>query len=71
MRAAAQRYLTLASCFSNHAGWRCPPHFFPDEEGDDFILALGELRGALAAAISQIASRYEIAVHGELAGLLE
>lgn len=72
MRAACQRYLTQASGFSDQPPWHRPPRFRdPDEGDDDFILALGELRGAFAACISQIAADYQIEVHGELAGLIQ
>ncbi len=74
MRAACQRYLTRAVSFTEQPHWHRPPRFHSgfgdDGDGDDFILALGELRGAFAACIHQIASAYDIEVHGQLAAIL-
>ncbi len=72
MRRACQSYLTRASSFSDYPRWHRPrsARDFIEVADDDFVLALGELRGAFAACISQIASDYDIEVQGELAGLL-
>lgn len=74
MRSASQRYLTKASSFRDEPYWHQPPRFHGrsglDDEDDDFILALGELRGAFGVSLEQIASSYDIEVHGELGGLL-
>jgi hypothetical protein len=74
MRSACQRYLTRASGFRDEPYWHRPPRFRGHPglggEDDDFVLALGELRGVFGACLEQIASRYDIEVHGELGGLL-
>lgn len=74
MRSACQRYLTKSAGFKNGPYWhhRPPRHFRGHgiDEDDDFILALGELRGVFGLCIGQIASTYSIEVHGELADLL-
>jgi hypothetical protein len=73
MRSACQRYLTKAAGFSGQPHWHRPPRFHSGhggDEDDDFILALGELRGVFGACISQIASSHSIKVRGELAALL-
>jgi hypothetical protein len=73
MRAGCQQYLTRASRFGNGSPWHRLPrlHYGVDEdEGDDFILALGELRGLFGACLVQIASTYNLTVHGDLARLL-
>ncbi|HZO98631.1 MAG TPA: DUF6650 family protein [Gaiellaceae bacterium] len=73
MRAACQRYLSQASGFRDEPYWhRRPRHGGPgfDEADDDFIMALGELRGVFGACLGQIALSYEIEVHGQLAELL-
>jgi hypothetical protein len=74
MRSACQRYLTKSDGFRDgpYRHRRPPRHFrgHIGDEDDDFILALGELRGVVGVCIDQIASSYSIEVHGELAGLL-
>lgn len=74
MRAACQRYLSRASAFRNEPYWyRRPSHHSGpgfDEAGDDFILALGELRGVFGTCLGQISSSYDIEVHGQLSELL-
>ncbi|MGA9760971.1 MAG: DUF6650 family protein [Gaiellaceae bacterium] len=74
MRSACQRYLTKSDGFKDGHFWHHrPPRHFHDhggDEDDDFILALGELRGVFGLCVGQIASIYSIEVHGELAALL-
>jgi hypothetical protein len=73
MRSACQLYLTKSASFKNGPHWHHrPPRFHGHlgDEDDDFILALGELRGAFGVCIGQIASSYSIQVHGELERLL-
>jgi hypothetical protein len=74
MRSACQHYLNKSDGFKDGPYWhhRPPRHFHHprDGEDDDFVLALGELRGVFGLCIEQIASSYSIEVHGELAGLL-
>jgi hypothetical protein len=74
MRSACQCYLTKAATFDKAPYWHHRPPRHPqgpfDGEENDFVLALGELRGAFGACLHQIASNYSIEVHGELAGLL-
>lgn len=74
MRAACQRYLSRASAFRDEPYWHRRPRYQAgpgfDEAGDDFIMALGELRGVFGACLGQIVSSYEVGVHGQLAELL-
>lgn len=74
MRGACQRYLTRAQNFRDEPPWyrdRPPRGFLRGlDESEDFILALGELRGAVGAELSKIVTQYDVSVHGELAGLL-
>jgi hypothetical protein len=73
-RSACQHYLTKSDGFKDGPYWHHRPprhrHGQGIDEDDDFILALGELRGVFGLCIGQIASSYSIEVHGELAGLL-
>lgn len=74
MRAACQRYLSRAPAFRDEPYWHRPPRYHSgpgfDEADDDFIMALGELRGVFGTCLGQIASSYDIEVHGKLAELL-
>ncbi|MGH2920681.1 MAG: DUF6650 family protein [Gaiellaceae bacterium] len=74
MRTTCQRYLSRASAFRDEPPWHHRSRFYDgprfDEADDDFIMALGELRGVFGVCLGQIASIYEIEVHGQLAGLL-
>lgn len=74
MRAACQRYLSRAPAFRDEPYWHRRPHYYGgpgfEEADDDFIMALGELRGAFGTCLGQIASSYGIEVHGQLAELL-
>jgi hypothetical protein len=74
MRTACQRYLSRAPAFRDEPYWHRRPRYHGgpgfDEAHDDFIMALGELRGVFGTCLGQIASRYEIEVHGQLAELL-
>jgi hypothetical protein len=74
MRAACQRYLSRAPAFRDEPYWHRRPRYHGgpgfDEADDDFIMALGELRGVFGTCLGQIASSYEIEVHGQLAALL-
>lgn len=73
MRSACQRYLTRADAFDDGPHWHRPPRFHGhglNDEDDDFILALGELRGVFGTCLGQISSSYDIEVRGDLAGLL-
>jgi len=74
MRAACQRYLSRASVFRDEPYWHRRPRYHGgpglDEADDDFIMALGELRGVFGTCLGQIASSYEIKVHGQLAELV-
>ncbi len=70
MRAACQRYLSHASVFRDEPYWHRRPRYHGggpgfDEGDDDFIMALGELRGVFGTCVGQIASVYEIEVHGQ------
>jgi hypothetical protein len=73
MRDACQRYLTRTRWLSGVSGGRGPARLFGDlsnDEGDDFVLALGELRGAFMVCVGQIASTYDIEVQGKLGRLV-
>jgi len=73
MRDACQQYLTACAGFAGYPGWRGPPRLYGDlgeEAAEDFVLALGELRGAFMACVGQIASTYDIKVHGKLGRLV-
>lgn len=74
MRTACQRYLSRAPAFRDEPYWHRRPRYHDgprfDEPDGDFIMALGELRGVFGTCLGQIASSYEIEVHGQLAELL-
>jgi hypothetical protein len=74
MRTACQRYLSRAPAFRDETHWHRRPRYYNgprlDEPDGDFIMALGELRGVFGACLGQIASSYDIEVHGQLAELL-
>lgn len=70
MRAACQRYITKSQNFDKGSHGHYRPRFHGDDEDDDFILALGELRGAFGICLGQLSTSYDIQVHGDLATLL-
>lgn len=74
MRSACQSYLTKATRFDDFPPWHRLPRGLRAGpgcgDGDDFVLALGELRGVFGACLSQIATTHSIDVHGDLASLL-